>query len=130
MNRETLRPDCLQDAVSAFYPGKWFDWVDVKNKTYANLRLAEKVWKTGGEELIDNPITELPTEAELNAKLAEMQSAYDEKNLPYKTNRRKEYPYIFDQIEMLYDDIESGKLDKTGSFYTAIKAVKDKYPKS
>ena len=130
MNRETLRPDCLQDAVSAFYPGKWFDWVDIKNKTYANLRLAEKVWKTGGEELIDNPITELPTEAELNAKLAEMQAAYDEKNLPYKTNRRKEYPYIFDQIEMLYDDIESGKLDKTGSFYTAIKAVKDKYPKS
>ena len=31
---------------------------------------------------------------------------------------------------MLYDDIENGKLDKTGSFYTAIKAVKDKYPKS
>ena len=130
MDRETSRPDCLQDAVSAFYPGKWFDWVDIKNKTYANLRLAEKVWKTGGEELIDNPITELPTEAELNAKLAEMQAAYDEKNLPYKTNRRKEYPYIFDQVEMLYDDIESGKLDKTGSFYTAIKAVKDKYPKS
>ena len=130
MNRETSRPDCLQDAVSAFYPGKWFDWVDIKNKTYANLRLAEKVWKTGGEELIDNPITELPTEAELNAKLAEMQAAYDEKNLPYKTNRRKDYPYIFDQIEMLYDDIESGKLDKTGSFYAAIKAVKDKYPKS
>ena len=130
MDRETSRPDCLQDAVSAFYPGKWFDWVDIKNKTYANLRLAEKVWKTGGEELIDNPITELPTEAELNAKLAAMQATYDEKNLPYKTNRRKEYPYIFDQIEMLYDDIESGKLDKTGSFYTAIKAVKDKYQKS
>ena len=130
MNRETSRPDCLQDAVSAFYPGKWFDWVDIKNKTYANLRLAEKVWKRGGEELIDNPITELPTEAELNAKLAEMQATYDEKNLPYKTNRRKEYPYIFDQIEMLYDDIESGKLDKTGSFYKSIKAVKDKYPKS
>ena len=130
MDRETSRPDCLQDAVSAFYPGKWFDWVDIKNKTYANLRLAEKVWKTGGEELIDNPITELPTEAELNAKLAAMQATYDEKNLPYKTNRRKEYPYILDQIEMLYDDIENGKLDKTGSFYTAIKAVKDKYPKS
>jgi len=130
MNRETSRPDCLQDAVSAFYPGKWFDWVDIKNKTYANLRLAEKVWKTGGEELIDNPITELPTEAELNAKLAELQATFDENNLPYKTNRRKDYPYIFDQIEMLYDDIESGKLDKTGSFYAAIKAVKDKYPKS
>jgi len=130
MNRETSRPDCLQDAVSAFYPGKWFDWVDIKNKTYANLRLAEKVWKTGGEELIDNPITELPTEAQLNAKLAAMQAIFDEKNLPYKTNRRKDYPYIFDQLEMLYDDIESGKLDKTGSFYTAIKAVKDKYPKS
>ena len=124
------RPSTLEDAVVYYHTGSWFKWTDIYDKTYANLRLHEKVWNSDGTELIDNPITELPTEAELNAKLAAMQATYDEKNLPYKTNRRKEYPYIFDQIEMLYDDIESGKLDKTGSFYTAIKAVKDKYPKS
>ena len=126
----TGRPDELGDAVSAYHTGAWFKWTDVKNKIYANLRLADKVWNSDGTALIDNPVTELPTESAINAKLAELQATYDEKNLPYKTNRRNAYPYIFDQIEMLYDDIENGKLNKTGSFYTAIKAVKDKYPKS
>ena len=126
----TGRPDELGDAVSAYHKGKWFDWTDIKNKTYANLKLADKIWNSDGTALIDNPITVLPTEAELNAKLAAMQATYDEKNLPYKTNRRSEFPDMREQLALLYDDIESGKLDKTGSFYKSIKAVKDKYPKS
>ena len=130
MDNLTGRPNHIEDAIIRLHNGAWFKWTDVRNKTYANLRLRDKVWNSDGTALIDNPVTELPTEAAINAKLAEMQATYDEKNLPYKTNRRKEYPYILDQIAMLYDDIESGKLDKTGSFYTAIKAMKDKYPKS
>ena len=130
MDALTGRPNHIEDAIITFHNGAWFTWTDIKNKIYANLRLADKVWNSDGTALIDNPVTELPTEAAINAKLAELQATYDEKNLPYKTNRRKDYPYISDQIAMLYDDIESGKLDKTGSFYTAIKAVKDKYPKS
>ena len=126
----TGRPDELGDAVSAYHKGAWFHWTDVKNKIYANLKLADKVWNSDGTALIDNPITVLPTEAELNAKLAEMQATYDEKNLPYKINRRSEYPDIREQLALLYDDIESGKLDKTGSFYKSIKSVKDKYSKS
>ena len=126
----TGRPDELGDAVSAYHKGAWFHWTDVKNKTYANLKLADKIWNIGGTALIDNPITVLPTEAELNAKLAAMQATYDEKNLPYNTNRRSEFPDMREQLALLYDDIESGKLDKTGSFYKSIKAVKDKYPKS
>ena len=39
------------------------------------------------------------------------------------------YDTIGDQLDKLWHDIDQGKLDKTGSFYTAIKAVKDKYPK-
>jgi len=39
------------------------------------------------------------------------------------------YPSIADQLDKLYHDIDDGKLDKTGSWYTAIKAVKDKYTK-
>ncbi len=130
MDLLTGRPDALDDAVSAYHIGKWFDWTDVRNKTYANLRLADKVWNSDGTALIDNPITVLPTEAELNAKLAEMQATYDKKNQPYILSRKGEYPDLRDQLAMLYDDIESGKLDKTGSFYKSIKAVKDKYPKS
>ena len=39
------------------------------------------------------------------------------------------YKLIEDQLDQLYHDIDDGKLDKTGSWYTAIKAVKDKYTK-
>ena len=126
----TGRPDELGDAVSAYHMGAWFHWTDVKNKTYANLQLADKVWNSDGTALIDNPITKLPTEAELNAKLAAMQDVYDKKNQPYILGRNREFPHLRDQLSMIYDDIENGTLDKTGSFYKSIKSVKDKYPKS
>ena len=48
------------------------------NKIYANLRLTEKVGVNG--ELVDNPVTELPTEEEVNAKLLELQTAWDSAN--------------------------------------------------
>ena len=39
------------------------------------------------------------------------------------------YPTIGDQLDMLYKDMLAGKLDATGTWATAIKATKDKYPK-
>ena len=39
------------------------------------------------------------------------------------------YPTIGDQLDMIYKDIVAGKLDTTGTWATAIKATKDKYPK-
>ena len=39
------------------------------------------------------------------------------------------YPTIGDQLDMLYKDMLAGKLDTTGTWATAIKATKDKYPK-
>ena len=42
------------------------------------------------------------------------------------------YSLIRDQLDKLYHDIDSGKFGdtaKTGAFYLARKAVKDKYPK-
>ena len=41
-------------------------------------------------------------------------------------NKRKtEYLTWQEQLDMLWHDINDGKLDKTGSWYTHIKAVKD-----
>lgn len=40
------------------------------------------------------------------------------------------YPNISEQLDKLFHDIDNGTLDKTGSFYTAIKLVKDTYPKN
>ena len=76
--REDGRPDHIQDALITIHTGQWFTWTDSKNKIYANLRLSAKVGIDG--EIVDNPITELPTESAVNAKLVELQNAWDAAN--------------------------------------------------
>lgn len=47
--------------------------------------------------------------------------------------RKNYYPFLLDQLDALWHDIDDDKLGstaKTGAWYLAIKAVKDKYPKS
>ena len=41
------------------------------------------------------------------------------------SKRKTEYLSWNEQLDKLYHDIDDGKLDKTGSWYTHIKAVKD-----
>jgi hypothetical protein len=48
-----------------------------------------------------------------------------ESNAAIDSKRRKEYLSWNEQLDKLYHDIDDGKLDKTGSWYTHIKAVKD-----
>ena len=62
MNLQTGRPDHIEDAIIRIHTGSWFYWTDSKNKIYANLRLHDKVWNSDGSALIDNPVTELPTD--------------------------------------------------------------------
>ena len=69
------RPNHIEDALVKIYPKQWFTWTDSKNKIYANLRLTEKVGIDGN--IVDNLVTELPTEEEVNAKLLELQDAWD-----------------------------------------------------
>ena len=47
----------------------------------------------------------------------------------YQENRVAEYPSIGDQLDLLYKDMLADKGDKTGAWFAAVKAVKDKYPK-
>ena len=47
--------------------------------------------------------------------------------------RRLYNQYLLDQLDALWHDIDDGKLGadaKTGTWYLAVKTVKDKYPKS
>jgi len=44
-------------------------------------------------------------------------------------SRHSGYGGLEDQLDMLWHDIHSGTLDKTGTFYNFIKAVKDANPK-
>ena len=119
--------DLKQEKTS--YKLNLFGGIDSENKTYANLRLTEKVGISGN--IVDNPVTELPTESEVNAKLKELQDAWDLNYgaTSYKNKRRGEYPKIPEQLDKLYHDMTAGKLDATGEWYKSIKAIKDKYPK-
>ena len=74
----TGRPNHIEDALVMMHTRQWFTWTDSKNKIYANLRLTEKVGIDGN--IVDNPVTELPTEEEVNAKLLELQTAWDNAN--------------------------------------------------
>ena len=73
------RPNHIESALIVIHTGQWFTWTDSKNKIYANLRLTEKLGRKG-QGLIDNPVTELPTETAVNAKLTELQTAWDNAN--------------------------------------------------
>jgi len=75
MNINTGRPDNLEDALVTIHTNQWFGWTDSKNKIYANLKLSDKVGIDGN--IVDNLVTELPTEEEVNAKLVELQDAWD-----------------------------------------------------
>lgn len=47
----------------------------------------------------------------------------------YAYDRSKEFPQGFKQLDMLWDDIDSGKPLKEGKWYNTIKEIKEKYPK-
>ena len=115
------RPNHIEDALCRMHTNQWFGWTDSKNKIYANLKLSAKVGISGN--IVDNPVTELPTESAVNAKLKELQDARDLENDSYKSKRRAEYPSIEDQLDDLYHiGIDGWK--------ATIKTTKDKYAKS
>ena len=93
----------LADVMKYFNQGKmqWWGWKDTANgEVYSNLKL------------LDNTAT-MPTEDEINAKIAEIQ---------VQENRKYDYPSIADQL----DDIYHNGID---AWKETIKATKDKYPK-
>ena len=66
----------------------------------------------------------LPTKAQIQTEVDRIRTSETARD-----NRMEEYPELAEQLDKLYHDIDSGTVDKTGSFYIALKAVKDKYPK-
>ena len=72
------KPNHIEDALVRMHTNQWFGWIDSSNKIYANLKLSEKVGVDGN--IVDNTLTELPTEKEVNDKLKELQDDWDSKN--------------------------------------------------
>ena len=94
----------LQDALIEFNKDKpnWYDWKKLEDgEVYSNVKIVK-----------DGAV--MPTEEEVNAKIAELQVS---------ENRRNEYPSIADQLDYIYHNgLTKWKSD-------IIKPVKDKYPK-
>ena len=68
---------------------------------------------------------EMPSEEDIKAKEKELIEA--DKKLQYQRDRK--YPDLGEQFDLLFKDIDSGKVSKDGGFYKAIKSVKDAHPK-
>ena len=66
-------------------------------------------------------------ESKVDIEFTKIKTEYNSNQ--YKRDRRVEYPVTGDQLDMLWHAIDDGTLDKTSDFYTALKAIKDKYPK-
>ena len=66
---------------------------------------------------------DIPTLAEMNAKVAELRIEYDA--LAYARNRASEYPSNGDQWDMIYKDNKNS----TTTHADAVEAVKTKWPK-
>ena len=79
------RANHIEDYLVTVRTGQWFGWTDSKNKIYANLKLSDKVGIGG--DIVDNPITELPTEEAVNVKLAEIQTAFDNAKAKRETDK-------------------------------------------
>tara|TARA_R110002051_G_C8603067_1_gene480737 strand:+ start:582 stop:908 length:327 start_codon:yes stop_codon:yes gene_type:complete len=102
------RPDHIEDFLITVRTGQWFGWSNSKNKIYANLIVHD-----GGSK---------PSESDCTNGLTALQDSWDLQNDSYKSNRRKEYPSITDQL----DDIYHNGID---AWKATIKVTKDKYPK-
>ena len=63
------------------------------------------------------------------AKIDLGNSKWEEQQFGYIQARQESYGSIGDQLDQLFWDIDSGKLDKTGEWYKAIKKVKTDNPK-
>ncbi len=82
--------------------------------------LATIDWQGGGTRPSDSAIT---------TKITALETEWDASE-EARVSRFIAYPDIKEQLDKLFHDIDEGKLDKTGTFYTAIKSVKDANPKS
>ena len=83
--------------------------------------------------LVDDALTWLdavqtePTQSEIDAEVIRLQAVYD--GNVYQRTRADAYEEVKEQLDQLYHDMTAGKLDATGEWHKAIKAVKDATPK-
>ena len=133
----------IEDVLVQLHLGQWFGWSDSKNKVYENLIIHDpEAQSPENKEMHGIWPTEKPTQEFLESELQRMQEEFD--GITYQRNRIKGvsgsyaasqgtgsiYPGWRDQLDMLFHELEtSGSLTTSGSWFKAVKAVKDANPK-
>ena len=98
------------DAVNSLAPGALWN-VNKKSNTLT--------WNSGD--------ISQPTDDAIEAEMARLDTVYD--GNAYQRTRANAYEKVKEQLDQLYHDMTAGKLDATGEWHKAIKAVKDATPK-
>lgn len=106
-------------AIESLKPGAEFSISG--QGVYSEIVWLEKPVYEGGQSK--------PTEDEINAEMDRLNTLYAQKE--YQRKRRPEYPDIGEQLDALYHaiDADSDLKSKFSTFHTAVKTIKDKYPK-
>lgn len=81
---------------------------------------------TGKEIVIDNSLV-TAARTILNEEAAK--TLYQRQRTGIDGTTDTIYPDLGEQFDLLFKDIAAGTLTTSGNLYTALKAVKDKYPK-
>lgn len=66
-------------------------------------------------------------EAEIKARWAANEA--EQKKNAWLHNRKREYPKLEDQLDMLWHAMNNGEVPKANLFYKAISDIKKKFPK-
>ena len=102
-------------------------YIEANSKTWDNTKVSLE--NEGSGDYIKNWTYSFskPTDSQLASY--ENAGNTEEKNNIIRGTRRAAYGTIGDQLDLLYKDMLAGKLDTTGEWAKAIKAVKDANPK-
>ena len=74
MNRQTGRPNHIEDYLVSLHTGQWFGWSDSKNKVYTNL-------------IIHDDSKSKPSESDCTSGLATLQYDFDTAETNAKTKK-------------------------------------------
>ena len=95
-----------------------------KKRVGAEIEAAKPMYKQVNNERLEF------TDADYDqAKIDLGNSKWEAQQFGYIQARQESYPALSEQWDMLFHDMTSGKGDKTGEWYKAIKKIKDDNPK-
>ena len=97
---------------------------ELQTQADAEIEAAKPMYKQVNNERLEF------TDADYDqAKIDLGNSKWEAQQFRYITARQESYPALPEQFDLLFHDMTSGKGDKTGEWYKAIKKIKDDNPK-